>query len=430
MRFSSASLLCASLSLAPWLASAEALPYSTRTKPFEAMASTVRGDARTVAMGGVGVGIPDSYTSALENPAGLAVAIWGASTGINSNWILDQSIQGNAIPLFSLNTGIAWAPYPWGISIGYMIPYEEGQAFSQGDHFMTHREIQIGVSRIFVNNRLSLGIQILGGSATRQTGTEYYNTFGIGATGGLLVQLPHRWFLGLMGSTPQYYPGSNSSPATTPGFFQPVIVPARSGIGAGWIPNRFFRAGLSVYLYGTSAGTALLRDENISIGSFMTVSPHIGASYQWLELGELKSTLMAGSYIEWTRTNPSAVRPHITLGIELVPWVIILMGAVDIAPGYINFQSGIGVDLLRLFQKLDLVDKTPRPSLGGFLPKINHLSHEGLPRSMVPEGQLSPDMDIDPIQATREIPSRLQKKTQEMGRQVLDGIKGKEGQKK
>ena len=105
--------------LAPTQAQANhELPYSTRTRAYSGISTTVRGDIRTVGMAGATVGLADTYLAAVDNPAGLAMTMNTGDLNFTRNWIYDSNVQDGLTPITSNSMGAALNMHPWGFSIG------------------------------------------------------------------------------------------------------------------------------------------------------------------------------------------------------------------------------------------------------------------------------------------------------------------------
>lgn len=399
----------------------DTLPYSTRTRSFDGLGTTVRGDIRTVGMAGASVGLGDSFIAAQQNPAGLALTLFSADAKITSNRVQDALIQGELSSLLvTFNSGIAWAPYPWGFSLGVVAPYTEGKEFAQGLAANSIREVRFSIARNFFSNRFSLGASAIVGQSELIVGSKGYSTFAPGAAVGLQIQFPHRFLFGISATTPMRYAGApDADSGAITSFFRDTGVPMRGGIGLGWIPNRYFRLGVTAMIYGPQSGGALLRSETDLISENWTAQPHVGASYLWIDYKEFRSVFSAGTYLENPRIIGSSLRPHITAGLEVIPWVLVAATGVDIAPGYLNFLLGFGVDLVRVFEKLELIPERYFPPRGGFLPAIAHLSDEGLPRPLV-KNWVQKGPTIDPIKAGMNLPTKVE----ERAKDFVDSVKG------
>ena len=223
------------------------------------------------------------------------------------------------------------------------------------------------------------------------------------------MQLPRRFLLGTSFSTPLHYSGAGEEmqePISLPGFFQAVEVPWRASLGLGFIPNRFFRADVTLHLLGASAHTALLRDEQARVGERVTPQPHIGAAYVFADFKELKATLFLGSYFEVTRIAGTDNRLHGTGGVEARLWIFTLGAAVDGASRYQNYIVSVGVDVFGVLARLKMIPTFYTPPAGGMFPRPYTFSDAGLARPLVKSWR-SIGPALDPIEVSIGIPKNL-----------------------
>lgn len=413
----------ASCGLAPSAWADDTLPYVTRTHPYNGFSTTVSGDVRTVGMSGATVGLPDSFLSSNSNPAGLALLMPDADAHFVNNAVSDGHVQDRANPLHTGSLGLAAAFYPWAVSFGYVTTSREGMPYRLLNSAeiptigITTREYRLAVSRVLFSNRVSLGASLNLGQAEEQFEYELSSLptassidHSVGATFGLLGQVSRHWLVGLSYTLPIRYEFARPAGAGTPiaGFYQPVVTPARAGLGAGWVPNRFFRTDISFFLVGRTGGAMLLRDDTTQVGEKVTLQPRAGAAYIFADFEEFRGTLFGGSYLEMSRIEGRPSRLHFTSGIEVKPWIFTLGFGLDFAPNYSNLLTGIGIDIIRVATKLKIIPKPYSPPRRGLLPDPTGLSDEGLARGLVehwkPRG---PDMNV--IKVIREIPDRAEK---------------------
>lgn len=398
--------------------------YTTRTRSFSGFGTSVRGDIRTVGMSGATVGLGDTFIAAGNNPAGLAMTMPVGDLNFTSNNVHDSRIQDYSQSMSTTNFGTALNAYPWGFSLGYVAPYREGQNYILPSFpnnptalSVTVRELQMGVAHVFMENRLSLGL----GLTLGQSEVEYefsqppydagtVHSYALGFTLGAMWRFPQRVLLGWSYRQPMHYKGDPGK--QMPGisnFFQPVDVPGRMGFGMGWIPNRFFRADFSLFIFGNSTNTALLRDDNAPVGKRITFQPRLGAAYQFIDYRELSGTFFLGSYYETMRIQGALDRIHLTTGVETKPWIFTIGWGIDRSAGYRNYLVTLSIDIFKVMEKLDLIPRPWHPPHGGFLPPITFLSDEGLARPLVkdwiPQGP-----QIDPIQVGLDIPRKVEEK--------------------
>ncbi|HUP57953.1 MAG TPA: hypothetical protein VM598_10910, partial [Bdellovibrionota bacterium] len=318
--------------LAMPVASAEELPYSTRSRPFTGWSSTARGDIRTVGMAGATVGLADTFLATGSNPAGLAMTLGGADLTFASNTVHDSHIQSFEETIASNSYGTALSGYPWGIGFGYRSPYGEGAPYTVGGTpvlpKISTRMAELSIARVF-ENTVSLGVGISLGQGeieiddTRGNSSAYHS-YAVGANFGIMFQLPNRFLLAGSHSTPMKFSAAtadNPSPIIA-GFYQPIEMPSRSTLGLGWIPNRFFRADFDLAYIGSTPTTALIRDETALVGENGVYIPRLGAAYTFIDYKELHGTVFGGTYFETAREESTSNRIHVTSGIEIKPWVL------------------------------------------------------------------------------------------------------------
>jgi hypothetical protein len=406
---------------------ATTLPYTTRTHSYSGWNTTVFGDTRTVGMAGATVGLPDSFLSSIDNPGGLALLMDDADENFSSNDVSDGHLQDRAHPLTLNSVGLAAAFYPWTLSAGYITSSQEGMPYGLLNSArvptlgVSAHEFRLGVSRVVFAHRVSVGASLNVGRAQEEMtfdqeagspsfgGTEY----GLGATLGALGQLNQHVLLGLSYTLPMSYGFADASGPVTliSGFYKPVETPGRLGLGVGWVPNRFFRTDLSVFVVGRTAEAALLSDDTTIVGDQITVQPRAGAAYIFADYEDFRGTAFAGTYYEMTRISGSQDRLHVTGGVEFKPWVLTLGTAVDVAPQYSNVLLGVGIDLIKVMIKLAIIPKPYSPPRRGMMPSPLHLSDEGLPRGLVehwkPHG---PDMNV--VKVIHDIPVRTGEKVE------------------
>ena len=215
----------------------------------------------------------------------------------------------------------------------------------------------MSAARLFAHQRLSLGVTLVLGQAQRSiglgldhVGDPSFSSYTAGAAVGGMVQLPHRLLLGASFGAPMHYSGASDTMqerTSLPGFFQSVEVPWRASVGLGFIPNRFFRADITLHLLGASAHTALVRDEAARVGQSVTLQPHLGAAYVFADYKEFKATLFVGTYYEVTRIAGTDNRLHATGGVEARIWI---------------FTFGAAVDRCEPVSELDLLRSAPTSS--------------------------------------------------------------------
>lgn len=411
---------------------ADPLPYSTRTRNFTVVGTSPYGDIQSVGMSGATLGIENSFFSGLDNPAGLAMTLDHTDFSFTEDTVYDGNIQNSNNPTFRNTLGLAVSGYPWGFSLGYVVPYTEGQTYSlNNDNYALQtsvREFRLSAAHVFLDNRVALGLGLTLGQAQNKmtvasSGANYAEqSYAIGGTLGASIQLPQHLLVGLSYSLPMHYAFSMQGP--TPGisnYFQSIEVPSRIGLGLGWIPNRFFRADFSTFLIGPSPNAALLRDDSILVGQNYTFMPRLGVGYNFVDYGLIKATAYAGTYLEISRINNTPSRLHATFGLQANPWIFYVGGGFDISANYDNYLFSLGLDLVELMKKLDLVPPMPHPPYRGLLPPPTHFSDEGLARPLVKDWQ-DDGSQLSPLEFGREIQKRIQEKAKELSDDVKKSL--------
>ncbi len=406
---------------------ASPLPYPARTTPYSGYGTTVRGDIRTVGMAGATTGLADTFLAAADNPAGLAMTMNQGDINFASNQVFDAAIQDFDSPIVSNSIGAALVIYPWALSLGYLSSYREDDTYllpsgSAARLNVNLNEFRAAAARVFFDNRLSLGLSLnlaqseQGVESDSPSTSNAHHSYALGATLGAMYRLPRRLLIGLGFKTPIHVPPASEG-ETSPliaGLYQGVFVPWVGSLGTGWIPNRFFRTDFTLRVVGTTPSARLLRDQRVAVGQNTTFQPHLGAAYVFADFHEFSGTFFLGSYYEHSRIAHSPSRYHGTIGIETKPWVFTTGFAFDLSQHYRNYILSIGVDVFRVFEKVDLIPKIWRAPQAGWFPKPFIFSDEGLSRPMVAEWKpQGPDMD--PIKIGLDIPKRLKEKIIEIG---------------
>ncbi len=409
----SARLALLILVLPHFASAAPALPYTTRTQGYSALSTTIQGDIRTVGMAGATVGLADTYMASADNPAGLAYTLSTGDLNFTSNIAYDEQIQSYDAGLRARTAGGALNVYPWGASIGVSVPYSEGRDYAQGNVLVRMEEFRFGVARLLENARVSVGLQYTLSRADRTLSDREWSSSASGLTLGLQYVTRKRQTFGASFSTDREHAGD----LTQSSFYRRVHVPWKLGGGAGLIPNRFFRADATLFLFGASEGTALIRDDRILTGRALVLQPRLGATYVFADYWDLRGTLYAGTYFEITRISGGSNRLHLTGGIELKPAIFALGAGFDLAQGYRNYLITIGLDPVRSLEWIGILPKLPRPRPAGLLPDFKQESDQGLPRPLVENW--TPDHDaIDALETARQIPAR----TLETGKKAVEFI--------
>ncbi|MDB4969045.1 MAG: hypothetical protein JWN44_4734 [Myxococcales bacterium] len=410
------------VTMSPDAAAQATLPYAKRTLSFNGLSTSVHGDIRTVGMGGASAGLADTFIAAMDNPAGLAMTVGIGDIHFASDSVQDANVQHFDSAITTNSFGLALGLYPWAVSVGYLSPYREEESYrleplrNVAQLTVITRELVVSAARLFAHDRFSVGVTLVLGQAQRQIGLSRenlgdpsYSSYTAGAVVGGMMQLPRRFLLGASFSTPLHYSGAGDAMQenlSLPGFFQSVEVPWRASLGLGFIPNRFFRADLTVHLLGASGNTALLRDERARVGENITLQPRFGAAYVFADYKEFKATVFVGTYYEFTRIAGTENRLHGTAGLEARIWILTIGGAIDAASGYRNSIVSVGADVFGIFARLKMMPTAYTPPYGRMFPRPYAFSDEGLARPLVKDWHaIGPDMD--PIKVSIGIPKNL-----------------------
>lgn len=416
-------LMCSGL-FSSALSLAQTFPYATRTLGYSGLGTTIEGDVRSIGMAGATLGLADHLSATRQNPAGLAMTTEGFGLVVFGNTIADQNIQSMANPNSHLSLGVGGNFHPWGFALGSSPMFHEGQTYNGVLIDLITTEWRLSVARLLFDNHLALGTSLLIGDALQQFGTNAQHSYAVGATFSALVQLPQRWLVGLT-FTPRMNYSGGSSTATIAGIanpFQGVSSPERAGLGVGWIPNRFFRAGFSVNVLGTTPGIALLRDQTAWVGQTVTLQPRLGVAYSLIDFRDFSLRALVGAYWEASRIVDLPSRLHFTGGLEVRPWVLEFGWAVDFSPGYQNMLFLGGLDVVRLMQKLEFLPSDPQPPYGGTLPRMSVPSELGLPRAINSSWRPGALEKQGILELGKQIPQNIEKKIGKTGDQIQKGF--------
>lgn len=408
--------------------------YPVRTRGYSGYSTTIRGDISTLGMAGATVGLADSFVASGDNPAALAMTRDGIQLQVSGNEVQDGDLQTYSERMKTVNFGLALSHYPYNLSFGFWSPNSEGQNYilpSTGETFNAQvhtREYRATLSRVFFDNKLALGTSLIMGQAVEsltfpsrlginRSAHAYRMGLGLGA----MLQLPRRVLFGISAAMPMDYPISPQTETSigVNDFFQPVKTPGRFGLGIGWLPNRFFKAGASVLFLGADQNVAVLMDDQREVGKHPTIQPRMGMSYLAAEFKEFKAEVSVGSYLEFTRILGKPHRAHFTAGLDLNIWIFNLGWGIDEAPRYQNLIYSAGIDVIRLIRKLDLIPPECRPPRVGFLPNPTHISDSGLARPLVKDYEQTCKNE-NLFETTRRLPERLEKKVSETTQDILD----------
>ncbi len=404
------------------------LPYTVRTRPYDGWSSSVRGDIRTLGLAGATVGLADTYIASIDNPAGLAMTMEGIGLQISGNQIQDGYLQEFDQSFRSRQIGGTGSAYPWGFSLGWFTPHQESQNYSIGGGppvFLetVTRLFAVSAARVFANNRFSVGASLIFGQGEETVGTSTVSSFALGGNIGAMYRFDSKWLLGASYGTSMHYAGdTNLNPSDGPAaFYQPIESPWRATVGAGYIPNRFFRFGFGFYGVGPIQDAALLSNQNTSVGKHFTLSPRMGTDYLLTEFKEFRARAGLGTYFETSRIEGTPNRLHATGGVDFKVWIFDLGWGIDYARDYRNYITSLGVDVIKLMRKTGLIPPDAGPPSAGFFPPPFHQSDDGLPRALVKEWHNSyPQPDI--IDIGLGIPKRAQDQLYKMRSTLMDAV--------
>jgi hypothetical protein len=409
------------------------IPYTDRTHAYTGWSGVVRGDIRTIGMAGAMVGLGNTFIASGDNPAGLAMTLPGVQLQVTGNRIHDGDLQEYEQTLKTNNLGLAASLYPYGFSVGWWTPHNEGQKYVLPDGRIIDprievNEFRLSAAHVLFHDRFSLGASVIFGKAMERLSfpdqpslDRQETSYSVGLGLGAMIKLPRRVILGVAFTPSMHYsadPGAHPTEGISR-FFEPVHTPVRMRLGLGWIPNRFFSAGAGVYFLGATQNTALLGDDSRSIGELVTLQPRVGAEYRWAEFKEFKADLALGTYLVPSRIQNSPTRLHGTFGTSFNLWVVNLGWGIDVAPRYTNYIYTAAIDVLRLFRKLDLIREDWHPPNGGLFPPMTRYSEDGLPRPLV-KNWSTRKKPTNILEIGKEFPERLQKKVEEL-QKVITG---------
>ena len=350
----------------------------------------VRGDVRSVGMAGATTGLADDYFGAVENPAGPAFTLDDFDVQINSANIHDRVQMDSGTSFTNFTTGIALPLDGMGTSFGYSIPFEgTGVAGEE----IRLREYRLTFSMLFFKNRLSLGAGVA--MATLELPLQTINK--VRSTFGVLYRFPKRIFIGA-----SFSPSSVFGPDFQGRNFS---LPLLASVGTSWIPNRSFRAGLSLRWIGAESNVFRFHTPDEAVGTSPATQIHMGAAYEFMSFKNIYANLFCGSYLETTRSTVGS-RLHSTAGLEIQPWFINLSAGIDTSTGYRNYQYAVGVDVGEVLRKFHLYpNEVPAPPAGMFARPFE-VSDDWLPTQI----QDHPEEAFQTINAELEDFTRIGKK--------------------
>ena len=342
------------------------LPYSTRTQDFSSWTPATRGDTNTIGMAGATVALPTSISAAEANPAGFGMLTGSVSAQIVSTTLHDQRLQRSGDAIESSEWGLGVSPAHWGFAIAYYSPETESGTYvspNTGDTVKTEvslKELRFTLARDFFGDKLAIGTTFEVVKAIRELNDASLDAFGASYQLGALYRLPNHILIGFS-FMPEVSvgPASNPDPQTVmPGFNRSVLRPMLITLGAGWIPNRFFKLGASITYAGHTNNTALLYDQTVTSGATPTWVPRLRVSYVVAEYSNLKVEAATGSYFEVSRFADQSNRLHMTAGIEINPYFVNLGAGFDVSNGYEDYVVSVGIDIVRTARAFDISPKT------------------------------------------------------------------------
>jgi hypothetical protein len=401
-------------------------PYSLRTRGYSSWSPEIQSDTNTTGMAGATLALPSTISSAEYNPAGYAMQTGSISAQINQMSVKDLTLQPNGSPIESGQGGIGISPPPWGFSISYYSPMTERDSYNSPltlNRLKTEvslKEYHFTVARSFFDSKLAIGVSAEVNKAVRELGLISYNTYAMSYDVGILYRARDRLMFAAS-YVPRLTIGTSGEADNKelPGFNQPITRPEQVSFGAGWVPNRFFKAGTSLTYVGVTNDTALLYNQSKTTGSHPTWIPRLGASYTFAEFSNFKSELALGTYYAGPRVEGGPSRFHVTAGLEANPYFVNIGVGFDLSQDYQNIMIGVGIDIVRTLRTFKIIPKDPTPPYNGFLPKMHALSPEGLPDPMTvgdKSKSASPPGLADVGKIIQEAPNNLVKKVQ--GRQT------------
>lgn len=356
---------------------ATGLNYTNRFRHYSGFSTTARGDDESIGMAGATVAIPFSISSLESNPAGLTMTMGNVSAQINSNELKDRTSLHQRIT--NKQGGLAVVPGRWGYSFSYLSPITE----QAGDYEIKLKQFHASVSRFFAK-KWSLGASVVLNQVRYTAGMTHLQKEELSYKIGVIRHLGNHFLVGLSFSPAQTLAEgfSNFGSPELPGFAQPMEMPLVWNLGIGWIPNRFFRAGVSCLLVGESRNTGRLVNQNATVGETMTLQPRLGFSYTLSEFRLLKVAVQAGAYYESPRIAGVTSKLHGTVALQVNPWFINAGIGVDRAVDFNNVFVGVGVDVVRLMRVIKMIPQDPIPPYQGVLPHPFTVSANGLPPTL------------------------------------------------
>jgi len=363
------------------------LPYTVRTRDYSSWTPATHGGINTIGMAGATLAVPNSISAAEANPAGFAVLTGTVAGQLSKIEFADKALQRTGEAVHTDQWGMSISPGHWGLSLAYYTPQIESGIYASpntGDTAKTEvslKELRLTAARAFFDDALSLGSTLEVLKAVRELNEGKANRLGLSYRLGVLYRLPRHILLGASFS-PQASVGPAKNPdpqAEMPGFNRSVMRPLQAGMGFGWIPNRFFKCGLSLTYVARTRDTALLGDQNVTTGAKATWVPRLGASYVVGEFTNVKMITSGGAYYDVARLSNGTNRLHLTAGFEVNPYFVNVGAGFDISPGYRALVVSIGVDVVRAARAFSIIPEDPLPPYQGLWPRVLDISADGLP---------------------------------------------------
>jgi hypothetical protein len=384
------------------------LAYPVRTKTYSGWTAIVKGDNNTIGMSGATIALPNSISAMESNPAGLAMNLSGLAAQINSFKLKDPELNRNEEDISEYQWGVGTSVPPWGFGVTYYSPSSEHAANSE----VSVRQLRVSAARL-LGEDFSLGVALQFNKGIRKFDTADYSGSHFSFQAGVLYKLGAHWVLGAS-FTPAIDIAKNPLDSSVQdfGFNQPIRIPSLTSVGVGFMPNRFFKAGFSLVMVSGTSDTALLWDQSIGYGNYLTLQPRLGASYVLAEYNSVKVELAMGSYYEVSRVESQPNRIHGTFGLDVNPWFVNTGIGADIATRYKSWSVSIGIDIVRTIRTFDLIPKDTVPPYNGIFPPPMKISANGLADGFT-QGEtktVSPESAAQVSEIVRDIPTRLQER--------------------
>jgi hypothetical protein len=396
--------------------------YPTRTKDYSSWTPAAQSDTNTTGMAGATVALPSSVSAAEFNNAGYAMETGSISAQINRVSITDKRIQPDGQEIDSSQWGVAVSPPPWGFSLSYYSPMTESDSYYSPNTFdplkteVSLKELRFTVARSFLDGHVAIGASAELDKAVRELGSYSYDSYAPSFFLGALIRIQDHLVFGASYLPPLTIGAAPNQPdqAELPGFNQAILRPSQLDFGVGWVPNRFFKTGLSLSYVGDTANTALLYNQSEATGATPTWVPRLGASYVIAEFSNFKSELALGTYYAASRIEGQSSRMHATSGLDINPYFFNIGLGFDLASDYNNIMIGVGIDIVRTLRTFNIIPKDPTPPLNGFLPNAKRLSADGLPEAMTTgEKRSSNPVSLGDVkQIVQELPTNIADKVE------------------